>query len=63
MIAPSSTRAFGDTQAVPGASGERRGAVAAVHDVAMHLHVLLRRADVDPVAAIDVGDERLARAR
>ncbi len=30
-----------------------------VHDVAVNLHVLVRRADVDPVAAIDVGDERL----
>src|SRR5262249_5866034 len=31
--------------------------VAAVHDVAVHLHVLLGRADVDPVPAIDEGNE------
>jgi hypothetical protein len=28
----------------------------------VHLHVLFGRADVDPVAAIDVGDERFARS-
>ena len=32
---------------------------AAVHDVAMHLDVFFRRADVDPVAGVDVGEERL----
>ena len=53
-------RASGDTigwRAVGGredAAGEL-----AVEHVAMHLDVFLRRADVDPVAAIDVGDERL----
>ena len=46
--------------AVPRRAGERRRREAAVDDVAVHLQVLLRRADVDPVAAIDVGDERLA---
>src|SRR5262245_36986055 len=34
--------------------------VPAVHDVAMYLHVLFSRADVDPVPAVDVRDERLA---
>src|SRR6185369_3484644 len=34
--------------------------VASVHHVAMDLLVLFRRADVDPVAAIDVRHERLA---
>src|SRR5678815_2428405 len=36
---------------------ERPGLAATVHDVAVHLRVLLGRADVDPVAAIDIGDE------
>src|SRR5688572_284945 len=40
-------------------AGERRGHVAAVHDVAMDLGVLLGRADVDPVAVVDVGHEGL----
>ena len=39
---------------------KRLGRVPAVHDVAMHLRVLRRRADVDPVAVVDVGDERFA---
>src|SRR5436309_11452745 len=41
---------------------ERRrlsGDVPAVHDVAVHLHVLLRRADVDPVPAMHERDEGL----
>src|SRR5688500_8962106 len=37
---------------------EGRGDIAAVHDVAVHLRVLLRRPDVDPVTVVDVGDER-----
>ena len=45
---------------LPLGAGERRRRVAAVHDVAVHLEVLRRRADVDPVAVVDVGDERLA---
>ena len=43
-----------------GLAVERRHRVAAVHDVAVHLHVLLRRADVDPVVAVDRREERLA---
>src|SRR6185436_14591391 len=39
---------------------ERLELVASVHRVAMDLLVLFRRADVDPVTAIDVGHERLA---
>ena len=45
--------------------GDRRGAVerlravAAVHDVAVDLGVFFGRADVYPVAAVDVGDEGL----
>src|SRR5262245_35454224 len=37
---------------------ERCSAITSVHDVAMHLLILLRRADVNPVAAIHVRDER-----
>ncbi len=50
----------GETIAVPGRRRERRRDETAVHDVAVRLAVFLRRADVDPVAAIDVRDERLA---
>src|SRR6185436_4917266 len=39
---------------------KRLGRVPSVHDVAMDLGVLRRRADVDPVAVVDVGDEGLA---
>ena len=42
------------------AARKGRRAEAAAHDVAMDLQVLRRRADVDPVAAYDVGDEGLA---
>ena len=41
-------------------AGEGRRAEAAIHDVAVDLRVLFRRADVDPVAVVDVGDECLA---
>src|SRR5262245_65103048 len=47
----------------PGGRGlgrERLELVTPVHHVAMDLFVLFRSADVDPVAAIDVGHERLA---
>ena len=40
-------------------AGKWRRHEAAVHDVVVHLHVLLRRPDVDPVAVVDVGDESL----
>src|SRR2546425_517918 len=40
-------------------SGSVRG-VTAVHDVAMDLHVLIGRADVDPVAPVDVGHKRFS---
>src|SRR5262249_55045554 len=38
---------------------KRRRVIAVSHDVAMHLHVFFWRADINPVAAIDVGDEGL----
>src|SRR5688572_2508925 len=41
-------------------AGEHAARKLAVEHVAVYLHVLLRRADVDPVAAIDVGDEAFA---
>src|SRR4051812_24550864 len=41
-----------------GRSGKRRRQASAVHDVTVHLHVLLRRTDVDPVAAVHIRDER-----
>ena len=44
----------------PRRGGERGRLVTAVHDVAVHLHVFFRCADVDPVSAIHVRDERLA---
>src|SRR4030095_6922223 len=34
--------------------------ITSVTDVAVHLHVLLRRADIDPITPVYVGDERLA---
>ncbi len=54
----------GDTQTAPVrvARRKRRRVIAAVHDVAMHLHVFLWRADVDPVALVDVRDEGLLRS-
>ena len=58
---PSSIFASGATHASDRRrSREGRRLVAAVHDVAMDLHVFRRRADVDPVAVVHVGDERLA---
>src|SRR5690349_20013949 len=39
---------------------KRLGRIPPVHDVAVYLRVLPGRADVDPVAVIDVGDERLS---
>src|SRR6476620_2952612 len=39
---------------------ERLVAEPAVHDVPVYLHVLIRRADIAPVPAVDVADERLA---
>src|SRR5688572_20394611 len=51
-------RVRGDRRPRRGQIEERRRGVAAVHDVAVHLRVLLRRPDVDPVAVVDVGDER-----
>ena len=45
---------------MPGCAIERRHRVAAVHDVAVHLHVFFRRADVDPVVAVDRREKRLA---
>src|SRR5207237_10182882 len=39
---------------------ERLGCVAAVHDAAGHLGGLARHPDVDPVAVVDVADERFA---
>src|SRR4030095_16190869 len=41
-------------------AAEWRRVEAAVHDVAMDLCGVLGRADVDPVAVVDVGDESLA---
>jgi len=52
-------RPGGDRGACPGEATERVGGKAAVHDVPVHLRVLLRRADVDPVAVVDVGHEGL----
>src|SRR5688500_9632201 len=49
----------GHRGACPRKAAERVGREAAVHDVAVHLRVLLRRADVDPVAVVDVGHEGL----
>ena len=43
-----------------GPAVERRHRIASVHDVAVHLHVFLRRADVDPVVAIDRREKGLA---
>src|SRR6185503_1472996 len=42
-----------------GAVAERRRVIPPIHDVAMHLLIFVGRADVNPVAAIDVGDEGL----
>ena len=58
--APSSTRASGEIQVRGPPSLKIGGLEPPVHDVAVHLGVFLGRADVDPVAAIDVGDEGLA---
>src|SRR4051812_5383474 len=35
------------------------GGVPPIHDVAMHLRVLRGRADINPVAVVNIGDERL----
>src|SRR6185436_13713072 len=43
-----------------GAVPEGSSPVAAIHDVAMNLDVLVRRADVDPIPAIHVSDECLS---
>ena len=54
------TRAVGATHAMPGLPLNGGIRVPAVHDVAMYLHVLFWRADVDPVVAINRGEKRLA---
>ena len=43
-----------------GRARKRRRRIPAVHDVVVHLQVLHRRPDVDPVAVVHVRDERLA---
>src|SRR5262245_23053147 len=51
---------FGRYQRGAGARREWRRDETAIHDVAVGLSILVRRSDVDPVAAIDVSQERLA---
>ena len=62
IVAPAlDARAGGDTHA-RGAGWSRNGAAGKrpVQDVVVHLEVFLGRADVDPVALVVVGHERLA---
>ena len=50
---------LGGDRRLPIGGPEEAGREPAVEQVAVHLDVLLRRADVDPVALVDVGDEGL----